>query len=150
ASGVASEQLEGDYDNAKVSINVSGLSSVEVSAYLRINNDQVIRNNLGSTSPLTDILWNIRAAAAATTDQAMLDELRTGEVYLDINTQNYNTGEITGHFNKASGTLDFDPTRPDLIAPPLPGTLTAVDAERDIYPSWINQHLARRRPATTR
>lgn len=132
-SGVATAQLEGDNDNAKVSVNVSGLSSVEVSAYLRINNDQDIRNNLGSTSPLTDVVWNIRAAAAATTDQAMLDELRTGEVYLDINTTNYNTGEITGHFNKANGSQDFDPNRPDLIAPALPGTLTAVEAERDIY-----------------
>ena len=131
-SGVAVALVEGDNDNAKVSVSFSGLSSLQNSAYLRMNNDEDIRNNLG-VGQLNGVVWSIRAAAAATTDQAMLDDLRTGQIYLDINTVNYITGEITGYFNAAQGSADFDPNRPDLVAPALPGTLSAADAERDIY-----------------
>lgn len=131
-SGIAVALAEGDNDNAKVSLNFSGLSSLQVSAYLRINNDQDIRNNLG-VGQLSDVVWNIRAAATKTTDQQMLDALNSGQIYLDINTSNYAAGEITGFFNAANGTPIFDPNRPDLVAPALPGTLTAAETERDIY-----------------
>lgn len=131
-SGIAVALAEGDNDNAKVSVSFSGLSSLQVSAYLRINNDQDIRNNLG-VGQLDDVQWNIRAAATKINDQQMLDALTGGQVYLDINTANYAAGEITGFFNSANGTPIFDPNRPDLVAPALPGTVTATDAERDIY-----------------
>ena len=137
-SGVAVAQLEGDNDNAKVSVNVSGLSSAQNTTYLRMNNDQDIRNNLGPSpplppNPLMDIVWNIRAAATATTDQAMLNALEAGQIYCDINTVNYTAGEILGYFNRTTGTTLFDPGRADLVEPALPGSLTATEAERDIH-----------------
>jgi hypothetical protein len=137
-SGVAVALLEGNNDNAKVSVNVSGLSSTQNTTYLRINNDQDIRNNLGPSppaapNPLMDIVWNIRAAASQTTDQSMLNALDAGQIYVDINTVNYTSGEILGYFNRTTGSSVFDPLRPDLVAPALPGSLTAVAAERDIY-----------------
>ncbi|HYF34682.1 MAG TPA: DUF1800 family protein, partial [Prosthecobacter sp.] len=131
-SGVAVALLEGDNDEAKVSLTVSGLSSPHNTSYLRINNDQDIRNNLG-VGDLSNVQWLIRAAASETTDQAMLDALRIGRIYCDINTVNYTAGEILGYFNLAQGGPEFDPTRQDLIEPALPGSLTAAEAERDIY-----------------
>lgn len=131
-SGVAVALLEGDNNEAKTSVSLSGLSSPQNTAYLRINNDQDIRNNLG-VGQLSNVVWPIRAAATETTDQAMLDALNAGRIYLDINTVNYTAGEILGYFNEAEGSEDFDPDRSDLVAPALPGSLTAVEAERDIY-----------------
>ena len=131
-SGVAVALLEGDNNDAKTSVNVSGLSSPQNTTYLRINNDQDIRNNLG-VGQINNVTWLIRAAASETTDQAMLDALNAGRIYVDINTVNYTAGEIFGFFNAAQGSEDFDPNRPDLDEPALPGSLTAVEAERDIY-----------------
>ncbi|HEY1082733.1 MAG TPA: DUF1800 family protein, partial [Prosthecobacter sp.] len=131
-SGIAVALLEGDNNDAKTSVNVSGLSSPQNTTYLRINNDQDIRNNLG-VGQINNAVWLIRAAASETTDQAMLDALNAGRIYVDINTVNYTAGEIFGYFNVAQGTEDFDPDRPDLLAPNLPGTLSAVEVERDIY-----------------
>jgi hypothetical protein len=131
-SGIAVAQLEGDNDNAKVSVNVSGLSSLQNTTYLRINNDQDIRNNLG-IGQIMDVQWNVRAAASATTDQAMLASLEAGQIYCDINTVNYTSGEILGFFNRTTGTTIFDSGRADLIEPALPGSLTAIEAERDIH-----------------
>ncbi|WP_146848218.1 DUF1800 family protein [Brevifollis gellanilyticus] len=131
-SGIAVAQLEGDNDNAKVSVTVSGLSSAQNTTYLRMNNDQDIRNNLG-VGQLMDVQWNVRAAATATTDQAMLNSLEAGQIYCDINTVNYTSGEILGYFNFTTGSTTFDPGRADLVEPALPGSLTAAEAERDIH-----------------
>jgi Protein of unknown function (DUF1800) len=131
-SGIAVALLEGDNDQAKVSTDLSGLSSLQNTTYLRMNNDQDVRNNLG-VGNVSNVVWFIRAAATATTDQAMLGALDAGQIYCDINTVNYTSGEILGYFNKAEGGAEFDPNRADLVEPALPGSLTAAEVDRDIH-----------------
>ncbi|MCX6854786.1 MAG: DUF1800 family protein, partial [Verrucomicrobia bacterium] len=131
-SGIAVALLEGDNDQAKVSTDLSGLSSLQNTTYLRMNNDQDVRNNLG-VGNVNNVSWLIRAAASATTDQAMLGALDAGQIYCDINTVNYTSGEILGYFNKAEGGAEFDANRGDLVEPALPTTVTAVEVERDIH-----------------
>ncbi|HEY1053240.1 MAG TPA: DUF1800 family protein, partial [Prosthecobacter sp.] len=66
-------------------------------------------------------------------DQNVLSALEGGLVHCDIGTANYPGGEITGLFNRTSGSTIFDPSRPDLVASTLPGSLTVDQATRDIY-----------------
>ncbi|MGV3660472.1 MAG: DUF1800 family protein [Prosthecobacter sp.] len=131
-SGIATVQLEGNNDMGLVSVNVGGLTSNQINTYLRVGTASDLRNNLG-VGQINDVEWFIRYAPSVPTDQAVLSALDGGQVHCDIGTANYPGGEITGLFNRTSGTTIFDPNRPDLVAPTLPGSLTAAQAERDIY-----------------
>lgn len=131
-SGIATALMEGNNDMALVSVNVSGLTSNQINSYLRVGTGNDLRNNLG-VGQINDVQWFIRSAPTVTTDQATLSALESGQVHCDIGTANYPAGEITGLFNRTSGSTTFNPSRPDLVAPTLPGSLTAVQADRDIY-----------------
>ena len=117
ASGVAVALLDGDNDVAHVSLNFSNLSSEQNTAYVRINSDQDVRNlNEGQVS---NVSWPIRAAHNQFTDQAMLNALKAGQLYVDIPTINYRDGEIFGYFNRATGSTTFNPPPETLVAPEL-------------------------------
>lgn len=131
-SGIATVQMEGNNDMGLVSVNVSGLTSNQINSYLRVGTANDLRNNLG-VGQIMDVQWFIRYAPSVPTDQSVLTALESGQVHCDIGTANYPGGEITGLFNRTSGSTTFDPGRPDLVAPTLPGSLTFDQAERDIY-----------------
>lgn len=137
ASGIATALVEGDNDVASVALTFSNLSSLQNTAYIRINpvSDQDVRFlGLGQVSGVS---WPIRAAHTKITDQQMLDALAGGQVYVDVTTENYPDGEIYGFFGNAVGSEEFDPDNPTLDAPAFGDpafTTVGNDAiERDIW-----------------
>lgn len=135
ASGIATALVDGDNNTASVALTFSNLSSLQNTAYIRINADQDVRFlGLGQVSGVS---WPIRAAHTKITDQAMLDGLAAGQVYVDITTENYPDGEIFGYFGNAVGSTEFDPDSPSLEAPGFgdPEFTTAGNdpIERDIW-----------------
>lgn len=117
ASGYATALVNGDNNSASISIVFNNLSSEQNTAYIRVGNDlEVLPLPLGQVSGAN---WNIRAAQTEFTDQAMLDALQEGRLYVSITTANNPTKEIWGYFNKATGSESFDDTRSDLDAPEI-------------------------------
>ncbi len=138
ASGYATALVAGDNNSASISVVFSNLSSPQNTAYIRIGSSN---SDLEVTAlPLGQVAgsnWNIRAAQYATTDQAMLNALAGGQVYVTISSANYPEKEIFGYFNKASGSPVFNPANPDLVAPTLGSANwmnpTGEALERDIW-----------------
>ncbi|HYF35378.1 MAG TPA: CHRD domain-containing protein, partial [Prosthecobacter sp.] len=117
ASGVATALVAGDNSSALISLTFSNLSSEQNTAYLRIASDLELLNvGVGQVSGRA---WQILAGQTKLTDQAMLDALENGELYIDITTATNPTGEIMGYFNRATGSTEFDPENPSLDAPDL-------------------------------
>jgi uncharacterized protein (DUF1800 family) len=104
ATGLATALVRGDNDGATINLTFSNLTSAQNTAYLRVENDDLINVGLGQVSGRN---WNIRAASVKVTDQAMLTALHQGQLYVQITTAENPTGEIRGYFNKASGSTDF-------------------------------------------
>ncbi len=104
ATGLATALVEGDNDGASISLTFSNLSSAQNTAYLRVENDDIINVGLGQVSGKG---WDIRAASVKLTDQAMLTALHQGQLYISITTADNPTGEIRGYFNKATGSTIF-------------------------------------------
>lgn len=132
ATGIATALVEGDNDLARVSVTFSNLTSEQNTAYIRIGNDLDVRNI--PRGQASNVSWQIRAAHFKTSDQAMLNALRSGDCYIDITTENFGDGEISGIFRPATGS-EAPPTPP---APPSIGDpefpdLAGFDLDRDIY-----------------
>lgn len=138
ASGYATALVSGDNNSASVSVVFSNLSSVQNTAYIRIgNSNSNLEVRVLPLGQVSGVNWNIRAAQFATTDQAMLNALASGNVYVAISSANYPDKEIFGYFNKANGSTTFDPTKDSLNAPELGAaawrTETNDQIERDIW-----------------
>lgn len=138
ASGYATALVSGDNDSATVSVVFSNLSSPQNTAYIRIgNSNSNLEVRVLPLGQVSGVNWNIRAAQFATTDQAMLNALAGGNVYVAITSANYPDKEIFGYFNKASGSTTFDPNNSALNAPELGDagwqTETNDQIERDIW-----------------
>ncbi len=116
ASGVATARVSGDRRSAILSLTFSNLSSPQNTAYLRVGTDQELQN-LG-VGQITGQVWQIRAAQTLITDQAMLDALFRGDLYVSVTTAQYSGGEIRGNLQPASGSVADPPTPP---APPAYG-----------------------------
>jgi len=104
ATGLATALVKGDNDGATINLTFSNLTSAQNTAYLRVENDDLINVGLGQVAGRN---WNIRAASVKVTDQAMLTALHQGQLYVQITTADNPTGEIRGYFNKATGSTDF-------------------------------------------
>jgi uncharacterized protein (DUF1800 family) len=104
ATGLATALVEGDNDGASISLTFSNLTSPQNTAYLRVENDDIINVGVGQVSGRA---WNIRAASIKLTDQAMLTALHQGQLYISITTADNPSGEIRGYFNKAVGSTTF-------------------------------------------
>ncbi len=118
ATGIATALVNGDNDQAAVSLTFSNLSSVQNTAYIRYaaNSGEVelIPNGQVSGYP-----WNIRSKQTLITDQAMLDALSAGQLYVSVSSADFSGGEIRGTFQLASGSIADPPVPPD---PPVFGT----------------------------
>lgn len=135
ASGIATALVRGDNDSAEINITFSNLSSPQNTAYLRVDSDLDVFNvGLGQ---VTGKSWPIRAAQTKVTDQAMLNALLSGQLYIDITTENFEGGEIRGYFQKATGSTSFafDPLVHDAPAAgsAIWPTPAGADLDRDIY-----------------
>jgi hypothetical protein len=120
ASGYATALVSGNNDSATISLVFSNLSSTQNTAYIRIgSSNSSLEVRVLPLGQVSGVNWNIRAAQFATTDQAMLDALAGGNVYVTVSSANYPDKEIFGYFNKASGSTSFDPNQPGLDSPDL-------------------------------
>lgn len=138
ASGVVTALVEGDNDRAVVSLSFSNLSSTQNTAYIRHGNDlEIFRIPNGQVSGQ---IWSIRAAQILSTDQATLDALENGGLYVSISSANFPGGEIRGTLQAAEGSIADPPPPP---APPAypstefpnlaaAGTANNPELDRDI------------------
>lgn len=117
ASGVATAQVAGDRRSALVSLSFSNLTSPQNTAYLRVGADREL-HNIG-VGQVTNQEWLIRAGQILVTDQAALDALYSGQLYIAVTTANYTNGELKGHLQPAEGSV-VDPPAP--AAPPVYGS----------------------------
>jgi uncharacterized protein (DUF1800 family) len=112
ATGIATALVNGDNDQAAVSLTFSNLTSVQNTAYIRYlpnqNELELIPNGQVSGFP-----WNIRAKQTLITDQAMLDALANGQLYVSVSSADFPGGEIRGTFALVSGSIGDPPVPPD-------------------------------------
>jgi uncharacterized protein (DUF1800 family) len=117
ASGVVTALVEGNNDRAVVSLSFSNLSSAQNTAYIRVGSDlEVSRIPNGQIS---GHIWSIRAAQILQSDQATLDALEAGSLYVSVSSANFPGGEIRGSFQAAAGSIVVPPAPEE---PPAFGT----------------------------
>lgn len=117
ANGVATALVEGDNDVASVSLTFSNLSSAQNTAYIRTGDGLEVQRV--PNGQVTGQSWSIRAAQILLTDQATLDALASGQLYVSVSSANFQGGEIRGTFQPATGST-ADPPEP--AAPPAYGS----------------------------
>ncbi|MBL9203722.1 MAG: DUF1800 family protein, partial [Opitutaceae bacterium] len=129
ASGLASIVLSADGSLATVNVSFSNLGSGQVGSHLFLGDstsegDYVLNLPLGQ---VTGYQWNIYATATATAAQ-IVDAIKSGRIYVGIDTSLHPAGELRGAFLTAAGSQTF-------VAPAAPpaintSSLTAADAAR--------------------
>lgn len=129
ASGIATIRLQGDNAVGLVNITFSGLVSPQSSAQIRIKNP-VTGPDIKSVprGQVADHAWDIVAAQFLVTDQAVLNALLAGQLYLQVNTGTYPNGEILGDFVAATGSTELQ-VPPD---PPAIPVLAGDELDADI------------------
>lgn len=161
AYGSATIRLSPDQKSAFVSVSFANLSSPQVVGHLAVgapgtNGAYVFNLPAGQVDSAFWLIQPTGALSAA----AILDALKSGNIYVGIDTTAFPDGELRGQFVRASGAAAFN-------APPAPPplSLTAVsqtDAARfltqatfgpttaDInalvqkgYSAWINEQIAK-------
>jgi uncharacterized protein (DUF1800 family) len=129
ASGLATIILSSGGDLATVSVSFSNLSSGQAGAHLFLGDstsagDYVLNLPLGQAA---GVPWIIRGTATYTAAQ-ILDALRSGRIYLGVDSATNPAGEIRGAFVSATGSQGFTaPAAPPTVALT---NLTATDAAR--------------------
>jgi uncharacterized protein (DUF1800 family) len=126
ASGTATILLSSDGTLAAVTVSVSNLSSTVTSAHLRIgpSGDFVFTLPYATTGSAQWLFTPVGNYSTA----ALLDALKTGNIYVGIDTSTYPAGEVRGTFVRGTGSNTF-------AAPPPPPAIaltnvTAIDAAR--------------------
>ncbi|TLD70123.1 DUF1800 family protein [Phragmitibacter flavus] len=141
ATGVSTLLLNGDNTQALVRSEFSNLTTIQSASHLHAapaidpqNSGPIIESiPLGQVS---EHPWSIEAEPAVgwTTDQATLNALHAGYVYINVHSANYPSGEVRGNYTLTSGSVMPPPTPAD---PPAYGSaqwpaLTGDAIDRDI------------------
>jgi len=129
AYGTASIQLSEDGSFASVNVAVSNLSSPETAVYLRIGNVTDVGSEVLRLPPGQVVGFGWTIAPTATYSAAdLVQAVKNGQIFVDIETASYPGGELRGAFAQSSGSSAF--TAP--AAPPALPTapLTPADAAR--------------------
>ncbi|MCB1204535.1 MAG: DUF1800 family protein [Verrucomicrobiae bacterium] len=138
ASGIVTALVEGDNNRALVNLSFSNLSSTQNTAYIRVGADlEVARIPNGQ---ITAHPWNIRAAQILSTDQATLNALEAGSLFVTVSSASFPGGEIRGTLQAAEGSISDPP--PPIDPPAYPsdefpnlavgGTANNLPLDRDI------------------
>jgi uncharacterized protein (DUF1800 family) len=128
-SGVATILISADGSLASVSVAYSNLTSDEVVAHLAIGGDM----NNGTyvlnlpNGQVSNLAWTPTAAGAYSAAQ-VVSALQSGNLYVEIDTASYPSGELGGQFITGAGSQVFTPP----AAPPAINlsTVSAADAPR--------------------
>jgi uncharacterized protein (DUF1800 family) len=152
AYGTATIQLSGDARFGIVTLNFSGLSSPQTTAYLRYGTGGEVGTELQRlpNGQVGGVSWTFEGSGALTAAD-IVRGLQTGRIFLSVESARYPAGELRGTFIQTSGSLAFSPP----AAPPaLSGNaLTAVDAARFLTQATFGpsradiEALAGKRPA---
>lgn len=129
ANGTAVIRLSGDNSFGRVDYTFSNLTTVQTAAHIHYANPDsgpiIFSFPLGQ---IEDERWDIEAAFTASTDQAMLDSLFAGRLYINVHSQSYVDGEIRTTMRLTEGSTEMQPPPP---APPIEA-LSGADLKRDI------------------
>jgi uncharacterized protein (DUF1800 family) len=112
ASGTATLALNAD-GTALIDVNFSNLTSEEVTAHLKVGgvgNTGTFVFGLPSGQVL-DSLWTF-APVGGFTGASLLSALESGNLYVEIDTSTYPSGELGGQFVLSSGSQVFTPPPP--------------------------------------
>lgn len=120
-SGVLSLIVDGDNDNAFLNYNFSNLSAEQTDQHIHLAPSGTMIKDVQASGSVYDYHWDLAPGGIFTTEQAMLDALYNGELYLNIHTANYPSGEISAFFIYNEN-----------IEPPEETELSADDVDRDI------------------
>jgi uncharacterized protein (DUF1800 family) len=129
AYGTATVQLSSDNSFAVITVAFSNLSSPETAVYLRAGSPgevgtEIVRLPAGQVNGFTWTLGPTATMSAADLVQAIKD----GRIFLDIETATYPGGELRGAFLQSSGSLTF--TTPAAAPALTDDPLTASAAAR--------------------
>jgi uncharacterized protein (DUF1800 family) len=126
SSGTATILVSQSGQLASINVTFSNLSSAQVSAHLRLNptGDYLIGLPSGQ---VTGAQWTFTPVGPfSSTD--LFNALKSGNVYVGIDTANYPQGEVRGTFVQGAGSRAFTPPAPPPVVPLT--NVTAVDAAR--------------------
>ncbi len=130
AHGTASLSLAADSGSARLALRLSGLGSEPTNIQIHLGGP-----GAGSGMPVRALprgsfdsfTWNLEPVAGLGAAD-LVRALRTGELFVLVQTALHPAGELRGHFRAAIGSAEFQPPPP---APLLnPGPMTATDAAR--------------------
>jgi uncharacterized protein (DUF1800 family) len=141
ATGLATLLLNGDNTVGEVNSTFSNLTSAQSASHLHAApaTDPQASGPIVESLALGQVtahLYDVQAETVASwaTDQAALNALFGGFVYINVHTANYGSGEIRGNYTLSDGSINPPPAPP---APPAYGsaewpTLTGTNLDRDI------------------
>ncbi len=130
-SGFSTVILNGDNTIGLLDLAFGGLSAPQFQAHIRVEatpggTGPVITNLPRGT--VSDFAWSVRAAQFLTTDQATLDALFSGQLYVSVASNAAIEGELRGDYALTDGS--FDAELPD--APPPIAALSGEARTRDV------------------
>ncbi len=110
ASGTATILLSADGSNANIDVVFDNLTSEEITAHLAIGGTGSAGTFVFalSTGQVTNKLWTF-APTGTFSSAAMISALKSGTLFVEIDTTNYPAGELGGPFLLGSGSQTFTP-----------------------------------------
>jgi uncharacterized protein (DUF1800 family) len=126
SSGTATILLSSSGTLVSINVAFTNLSSAETGAHLRLgaNGDFVFNLGVGQVS---GSIWNFTPTGNYTSTD-LLNALKTGNIYVGIDTAKYPAGEVKGTFIQSTGSQAFTaPAAPPAVAL---AAATATDASR--------------------
>jgi uncharacterized protein (DUF1800 family) len=111
ANGTATIQVSADGTSANVDVLFSNLSSEEIVAHLTAGgtgSKGTFVFALG-TGQVTDKLWTFTPTGLYTTSASLIAALTSGNLYVEIDTASFPSGELGGQFLLGSGSQTFTP-----------------------------------------
>ena len=141
SSGTATILLSADNTNANVDVEFDNLTSAEITAHLTVGGTGANGTFVFAlpTGQVTDRLWTFTPTGTFSTG-ALLTALKTGNLYVEIDTGTYPNGELGGQFVLGSGSQTFTPPP----APPVVNlnVVTQSDAARFLTQATFGPTLA--------
>jgi uncharacterized protein (DUF1800 family) len=138
ATGVATLLLNGDNTVGEVNSSFSNLTSAQSASHLHAApaTDPQASGPIVESLPLGQVtahLYDVQAETVASwaTDQAALNALYGGFIYINVHTANYGSGEIRGNYLLTNSEPPVPVAPPTYGSPEWP-TLTGSDLDRDI------------------
>jgi len=141
SAGTATILLSPGNANALVSVVFDNLTSEEVTAHLTVGgtgSNGTFVFALG-TGQVSDLIWTF-APAGSFSSASLLSALQTGNLYVEIDTTTYPSGELGGKFLLGTGSQTFTP--PAAPPPVNLNVVTQSDAARFLTQATFGPTLA--------